>query len=533
MSSYRPLRFVDASARADEIVANDKLGIGTHSQTSELHIKADAPELRVQDEVSEVTETALRITANTGTVSFQSGTDFTEDSKGDFKFESMHGGTTHMTIDGSTSNVGIGTTDPNYTLDVRGTASHAGSELMTRWNSQNETVFPQSATAQYHKIATLGTTGDGANGGKLRISGTIGGFSESETTIIDAFVSSRSGISYGGTLHGYGGGNTPTNQVDILVYREANNTFAVWIKLVRYFTFDFTVTGATITGTSRTLVLLPCPMTNTSVATPTGTLEGSVVSACSIVFTADGNVGIGTTSPTHKLNVQATSGDAEVHIQAQGNAGDAILYFNGGSTNQRKCAILSSNVAPASWCKQDLHFCHNTSQNSDDVTIADSKMVITNAGNVGIGKTDPGYKLDVASGYARINTVGFAAYSSGGTDTYTTDTFIAGNEYFDNGGCYSTTTGKFLAPVDGIYVFGWSSYTNYAGSTQSRIFAMKNTSIYTQLGDNIDTMGNQLTVVVKLTENDTFYFKGNTNYRMYYYNSQGHNIIWGYLLTAI
>jgi len=118
MSSYRPLRFVDASARADEIVANDKLGIGTHSQTSELHIKADAPELRVQDEVSEVTETALRITANTGTVSFQSGTDFTEDSKGDFKFESMHGGTTHMTIDGSTGRVGVGTDSPVSLLHI-------------------------------------------------------------------------------------------------------------------------------------------------------------------------------------------------------------------------------------------------------------------------------------------------------------------------------------------------------------------------------------------------------------------------------
>jgi len=92
----------------------------------------------------------------------------------------------------------------------------------------------------------------------------------------------------------------------------------VWIKLVRYFTFDFTVTGATITGTSRTLVLLPCPVTNTSVATPTGTLEGSVVSACSIVFTADGNVGIGTTNPSYDLDVV---GD----INCSGN------FYKGGS----------------------------------------------------------------------------------------------------------------------------------------------------------------------------------------------------------
>ena len=108
-----------------------------------------------------------------------------------------------------------------------------------------------------------------------------------------------------------------------------------------------------------------------------------------------GNVGIGTKSPSHKMNIKAASGDAEVHIQAQGNAGDAILYFNGATTNQRKCAIIASNVAPASYCKQDLHFCMDTVSDLGDVTIADSKMVITNAGNVGIGTGSPATKLHV------------------------------------------------------------------------------------------------------------------------------------------
>jgi hypothetical protein len=120
----------------------------------------------------------------------------------------------------------------------------------------------------------------------------------------------------------------------------------------------------------------------------TASPDGSLTEKMRITNT--GNVGIGTTSPSHALTVAAASGDAEVHIQAQGNdGGDAILYFNGSSTNQRKCAIISSNVAPNSYCKQDLHFCMETTNDLSDVDITDSKMVITNGGNVGIGVSNP------------------------------------------------------------------------------------------------------------------------------------------------
>jgi hypothetical protein len=145
MSSYRPLRFLDASARADEIVANYRLGIGTHSQSSEMHVVADAPEIRVQDDVSEVTETALRITADGGAVSFQSGLDFTNDSKGDIKFQSMLGATTHMTIDGSTGRVGIGTTNPTEIFHVHENISTTGHHIISRiggsTSSYNTLVF--------------------------------------------------------------------------------------------------------------------------------------------------------------------------------------------------------------------------------------------------------------------------------------------------------------------------------------------------------------------------------------------------------
>ena len=107
-----------SSVRSEELVAHSKIGIGTHTQTANVHCVADAPVVVVEDKVGNSTQSALRILTDGGTTHLQSGVDLSSDSKGDFKFQSMLGATTHMTIDGTSSHVGIATASPQDNLHI-------------------------------------------------------------------------------------------------------------------------------------------------------------------------------------------------------------------------------------------------------------------------------------------------------------------------------------------------------------------------------------------------------------------------------
>jgi hypothetical protein len=108
-----------------------------------------------------------------------------------------------------------------------------------------------------------------------------------------------------------------------------------------------------------------------------------------------GNVGIGTSSPTNKLDVKGNTvrfdgsggGELDVNFQTT-NTGSVRLNF-GGTTTPTKGQILYSDNSDA------FVFSTNSTE----------RMRITDAGNVGIGTTTPGSKLHV-NGELRIgNTV--------------------------------------------------------------------------------------------------------------------------------
>jgi hypothetical protein len=106
----------------------------------------------------------------------------------------------------------------------------------------------------------------------------------------------------------------------------------------------------------------------------------------------NGNVGIGTTSPGAKLEIASISTvDAGIKLTA-GSSYSSTISFNDDTQNLK---IINSGT----YSGDDSIYASTRFYTNNDVTTP--KMVIQRLGNVGIGTTAPGYKLDV-NGVANI-----------------------------------------------------------------------------------------------------------------------------------
>ena len=144
----------------------------------------------------------------------------------------------------------------------------------------------------------------------------------------------------------------------------------------------------------------------------------------------DGNVGIGVSNPGYKLAVSSklTVGDAPavglsgntIHVRENSSSGIHFPLVIGGGThvagaafglafdpegygNRNKIAILAEGIG-AGYSRGRLHFALDNANDSGQVTLADSKMCITESGNIGIGAQvdNPSGTLDIRGGRAGI-----------------------------------------------------------------------------------------------------------------------------------
>ena len=108
-SSTHTADFQTATVKANDLDAVAKINVGleTDQDRKHLNIVADAPEIRIQDKTGsapEVNATTMAIVADGGATHFRAGTTtFAEgaETKGDVKFQSSTGATTHAEIVGS------------------------------------------------------------------------------------------------------------------------------------------------------------------------------------------------------------------------------------------------------------------------------------------------------------------------------------------------------------------------------------------------------------------------------------------------
>ena len=122
----------------------------------------------------------------------------------------------------------------------------------------------------------------------------------------------------------------------------------------------------------------------------------------------DGNVGIGQSSPTERLTVSQGTDNASIKILSYNNSAgtEATLKFSTAASThtQVKAAIIARNTA-GSFGRSDMHFALNSAADGGNVQFSDTKMTILNGGNVGIGTTSPGQKLEVGGNILATGTL--------------------------------------------------------------------------------------------------------------------------------
>jgi hypothetical protein len=135
---------------------------------------------------------------------------------------------------------------------------------------------------------------------------------------------------------------------------------------------------------------------------------GSSVSLSEVMrINSSGNIGIGTTVPTGRLNIASTSQTTKAIIQSVSAAtglGGYLAFNPGGDSTYSKVAIGVYDNYFSSFNRGNIAFMINSVADSSEVGFSDTKMYISASGNVGVGTTNPTSKLEIYANTAAAST---------------------------------------------------------------------------------------------------------------------------------